>query len=102
MLGSAVDTHYEDGDATHHAVMNLLRDLSEWGLNASKKFIVVNGEPCSMCSSALIRVGCIVCGASAESSMDPYIPLAMVVSAAKKPPLVVVRLMRLGMLRPFA
>lgn len=59
IIAKAYNTVNSDMDPTAHAEINLLRNLAK-KLNVVKFkdcLIFINSEPCSMCSSAMIRSG---------------------------------------------
>jgi tRNA(adenine34) deaminase len=92
IVARAHNTQVSTSDPTAHAEINALRaggaargtpDLDGWCL-------IVNAEPCSMCSSAIVKahIAELVFGAPHEPHLDPYLPAAAVLSRAQRPPLI--------------
>lgn len=77
-------------DPTAHAEIELLRAAARDGHRPPLRgyTVVVNGEPCSMCASALVKadVGSLIYGAPHEPHSDPNLGVAQVFAAARRPP----------------
>lgn len=87
VLVAAHNTQNTDHDPTAHAEINALRAL---GKKLGRRYfdgchIVANAESCSMCASALIKAHIFHFhyGAPAETSMDPWLPLAEVAARSR-------------------
>jgi tRNA(adenine34) deaminase len=91
VVAEAVNREGAGGDVTEHAELRLLRTLSTLDVAIPTLWIVVNAEPCSMCSSALVKakVGGIAYGDVAARGMDPWLPIHVVLQASTHRPLVV-------------
>jgi tRNA(Arg) A34 adenosine deaminase TadA len=87
----AANNQWVSGDVTAHAERLLLTALAGAGVDPAGLWVVSNAEPCSMCASALVkaRVAGVVFGAPAEPSMDPWLPIGVVVAASAHPLVVV-------------
>jgi tRNA(adenine34) deaminase len=78
------------GDPTAHGELELLRAAARDGHRPPLRdyTVVVNAEPCSMCSSALVKaeVGALIYGAAREPHMDPDLGVADVFAHARHAP----------------
>lgn len=88
IIAKAHNTVNTSCDPTAHAEINLLRRIAK--KTGKTKFnnisVFINSEPCSMCSSALIRSGIsiIYYGSSQETEQSLYIPIAEIAERASK------------------
>ncbi len=89
VLVTAHNTQNTDIDPTAHGEINALRALSKQkGTRYLDDCVVFgNAEICSMCASACIKahIYAFYYGAPAESSMDPWLPIADIAKASKNP-----------------
>lgn len=82
------NTVNSDMDPTAHAEINLLRKLAKKLKTVKFKdcLIFINSEPCSMCSSAMIRSGIrnIYYGTDQEENQVLKIPLSIITKKSKE------------------
>lgn len=90
VVAMASNRQATSGDPTAHAEIELLRAGARAGLRPPLRgyTVAVNGEPCSMCASALVKaeVGQVLYGAPHESHMDPDLGVADVFARARNAP----------------
>ena len=92
VVAMASNRQVSSGDPTAHAELELLRVAARDGHRPPLRAytVAVNAEPCSMCSSALVKaeVGTLLFGAPHEPHLDPDLDVAAVLARARRPPTV--------------
>lgn len=88
IIVTSYNTVNSDMDPTAHAEINLLKKLAKKLRTVKFKdcLVFINSEPCSMCSSAMIRSGIkdIYYGADQEDNQILKIPLKIIAKKSKE------------------
>ena len=90
VVARASNRQVSGDDPTAHSEIELLRMAARSGHRPPLHgyLIVVNGEPCSMCASAIVKAELtdVLYGAPHEPHMDPDLGVADVFARARRPP----------------
>ena len=90
VVAMASNRQVSRNDPTAHAELELLRAAAAGGHVPPLRgyTIVSNAEPCSMCASAIVKVGPdeLIFGAPHEPHLDPDLGVADVFARARRPP----------------
>lgn len=90
VVARASNRQVSSDDPTAHSEIELLRLAARSGHRPPLRgyLIVVNGEPCSMCASAIVKAELaeVLYGAPHEPHMDPDLAVAEVFARARRPP----------------